>query len=338
MDINQTNYEEYVLDYLEGTLSSSEQVKMDEFLTKHPDIKESISDLLAYKLPKEELNYPLKRQLTNNPAPTISWIRMSIAAASVLLLATFSLLVIQNKNQQPTADNQEIQTPVNQNDDNHELQLEVAEQNQTSEESNEPRQVEEINPKHNEPKIQEEQLAAYELEPVISPKEPDSNKHPVKVEDNKVTPNELKLAIHNQSQNPAYSVTKEDTANSISKPKSTEGNIAKQDKLEKKQEESASKNQIIIDNIVTEEINQAKQQEQDSEDDGGFSVEKHPEEEDLYVEDQKTKSKKDKKNTLLTILGDDSDEIKKAVLPRSFGFSERNEEKIKTIEQEKPKQ
>lgn len=44
-DITRHNYEEFFLDYLEGTLSSVQRVALEDFLTKNPDLKIELEDM-----------------------------------------------------------------------------------------------------------------------------------------------------------------------------------------------------------------------------------------------------------------------------------------------------
>src|SRR5690554_523676 len=45
MEINRDNYESFLVDYLDGTLSQSQKELVEEFLLLNPEIKDEISDL-----------------------------------------------------------------------------------------------------------------------------------------------------------------------------------------------------------------------------------------------------------------------------------------------------
>lgn len=86
MVIHQNNYEQYVLDYVEGNLSTEQKIAMEQFLQEHPEQSEEIENLFAYQLEpkhivfnKKELLYKEEKQ--QNPA--IQWM---IAAASMAIL------------------------------------------------------------------------------------------------------------------------------------------------------------------------------------------------------------------------------------------------------------
>lgn len=65
IQINQHNYEEFVLDYLEGSLSNELRAAMDEFFTQNPEIAFEVNGLDAYMLnaPKLKLTDSKKQQL-----------------------------------------------------------------------------------------------------------------------------------------------------------------------------------------------------------------------------------------------------------------------------------
>ena len=96
MTINKSNYEIYVLDYLEGNLSASECSAMKSFLKDHPHIEAEIKELQADWVelePDTTLVYEHKETLIKPvSSPKIVWFqnvniyRWSSAAAAVLLL------------------------------------------------------------------------------------------------------------------------------------------------------------------------------------------------------------------------------------------------------------
>lgn len=65
-EINRNNYEEYMLDYLEGELSAAENCIVEAFLEEHPDIKEEIEGLGSLNLDPDTSEYPDKLSLKKN--------------------------------------------------------------------------------------------------------------------------------------------------------------------------------------------------------------------------------------------------------------------------------
>jgi len=63
MDINQHNYEAFLLDLLEGSLSAEEERQLNEFLNKHPELEADMPDLTLCYLEKEALSFPARDQL-----------------------------------------------------------------------------------------------------------------------------------------------------------------------------------------------------------------------------------------------------------------------------------
>lgn len=83
------NYEEFALDYLEGTLSREDQAQYEAFLLLHPQIKESLEDFTIVTLPEYHPPMPDKTALYQRERPgkrlLIYW--RAIAAAVLVLLA-----------------------------------------------------------------------------------------------------------------------------------------------------------------------------------------------------------------------------------------------------------
>ena len=57
MNINRNNYEEFLLLYIDGELSTTQQKEVEIFLEQHTDIKQELSDLLDTKLQIEEVSF-----------------------------------------------------------------------------------------------------------------------------------------------------------------------------------------------------------------------------------------------------------------------------------------
>jgi len=72
MNINRHNYEEYLLDYLEGTLNLELQAEMEAFLANNADVAEEISALAAgmpVLFPDESVVYARKEALKKPEPP-----------------------------------------------------------------------------------------------------------------------------------------------------------------------------------------------------------------------------------------------------------------------------
>lgn len=63
MQINRTNYEAFVLDYLEGNLTPEVRQQVEAFLLAHPDIQAECEDLMGVALPQDELLFEDKQKL-----------------------------------------------------------------------------------------------------------------------------------------------------------------------------------------------------------------------------------------------------------------------------------
>jgi len=83
MKINKENYEIYVLDYIEGNLSSDIRKDFICFLEKNPDIKDQINNLKEIELEASPLSFTSKELLKKNPLNDIEGIttieKLSIA-------------------------------------------------------------------------------------------------------------------------------------------------------------------------------------------------------------------------------------------------------------------
>lgn len=92
MPINKFNYEEYMLDYLEGNLTEEMYSAVATFLQQHPDIGAEIEGLqnVAF-IPDEQIVYPnkaeLKKEAKQRVVPLYWRFRRAIAVAAMLLMA-----------------------------------------------------------------------------------------------------------------------------------------------------------------------------------------------------------------------------------------------------------
>jgi len=83
MKINRHNYEEFLLDFIEGNLSVHEVETVQSFLDKNSDIKAETEDLLSLKLDNEDTKFENKKLLKKDPEIDIEGIskfeRLSVA-------------------------------------------------------------------------------------------------------------------------------------------------------------------------------------------------------------------------------------------------------------------
>ncbi len=89
--ITKNNYEAYVLDWIEGTLSEMDSQAFDAFLKKHPEIAAELDSFEIITLPKPEENvvYPHKKALLKEetkPTYVVFQRRQWLVAASIALL------------------------------------------------------------------------------------------------------------------------------------------------------------------------------------------------------------------------------------------------------------
>ncbi len=83
MKINRHNYEAFLLDFIEGNLSSSEAGTVQSFLEKNPDIKAEAEDLLSFKFDSDSVEFEDKSLLKKDAQVDIEGIskfeRLSVA-------------------------------------------------------------------------------------------------------------------------------------------------------------------------------------------------------------------------------------------------------------------
>jgi len=96
MKFNKLNYEAFMIDYLEGSLSQSDKLAFDQFLAKHPKIKSELTDYLEAPLMMEDLSitYTNKEKLyqpkSKKPILWISALVLLLASVLTLVLTTYS--------------------------------------------------------------------------------------------------------------------------------------------------------------------------------------------------------------------------------------------------------
>ncbi len=98
MKITLENYEEYVLDYLEGNLKEEDENVFNTFLDHHPDIGEEIYGVEKFILiPDYQIQYPDKNSLYHKNKviflPFWNMSRLAAAAVALLLVSTASFFI-----------------------------------------------------------------------------------------------------------------------------------------------------------------------------------------------------------------------------------------------------
>lgn len=97
-EINEKNYEAYLLNHIDGELTDNEQIKLLEYVEAHPAIKEELQILQQTILTNETICFPNKNSLYRKeksvkPIVFIGWKQMSVAAIVVgIILLSINLI------------------------------------------------------------------------------------------------------------------------------------------------------------------------------------------------------------------------------------------------------
>ena len=67
MNINRTNYESFLIDYVEGLLSTEQQKEVEAFLSANPDIKDEFEALSVEEFRLPDVVFEEKEQLKKIP-------------------------------------------------------------------------------------------------------------------------------------------------------------------------------------------------------------------------------------------------------------------------------
>lgn len=89
MQINEENYEDLMLSWLDGELEGSDLDAMKQFLRDHPEKKKELETLRMTILPQEEMPFPGRQLLYRERK--LKWFLPAAAAAAAVLLALFLL-------------------------------------------------------------------------------------------------------------------------------------------------------------------------------------------------------------------------------------------------------
>ena len=98
MKITKQNYEEYAIDYIEGTLSKEDRVAFGHFLSCHPEIAAEIGALqedLPVLYPDLSVRYEDKDRLKRR-ASIRPWIRRIGRVAAILVLGLWAFDRVRN--------------------------------------------------------------------------------------------------------------------------------------------------------------------------------------------------------------------------------------------------
>lgn len=100
MNINLNNYEEYLLNYVDGELEAEDEKELLQFMGKYPELEKELQLLQATKLPDDKMVFPYKQQLYRSKTPGKKkvivlnkiWLGAAVAASvALLIIAYFSI-------------------------------------------------------------------------------------------------------------------------------------------------------------------------------------------------------------------------------------------------------
>jgi hypothetical protein len=89
MQINEENYEELMLSWLDGELKEPDLDAMKQFLRDHPEKRKELETLRMTVLPQEDMPFPGRELLYRERK--LKWVLLAAAAAAAVLLALFLL-------------------------------------------------------------------------------------------------------------------------------------------------------------------------------------------------------------------------------------------------------
>lgn len=112
--INISNYEEYLISYIDGELNAAERKEFEKFTAEHPLVKEELSIYLQTKSePEEEIVFANKEILYRKEEKvrviSMQWWKIAVAAA-VILVAGIGTFTILNKKDTTATGNQVVKT------------------------------------------------------------------------------------------------------------------------------------------------------------------------------------------------------------------------------------
>lgn len=104
--INLSNYEEYLISYIDNELTDAERIAFFNFVTEHPQVKEELAIYQQTKLqPETEIVFENKQVLYRKEEKvkviTMQWWKIAVAAAVLVAAGITTIKVINNNNNKP---------------------------------------------------------------------------------------------------------------------------------------------------------------------------------------------------------------------------------------------
>ena len=120
--VNMTNYEEWLLSYIDDELDNEERKEVEDFIAANPAVQKELGLLQKAKLQPEEIVFPGKESLYRREEKVkviaMRWWRLAAAAVLLIGIATAGIVLLNNKSengQGKVADGTKTDTPVNPN-------------------------------------------------------------------------------------------------------------------------------------------------------------------------------------------------------------------------------
>jgi len=99
--IDLANYEEWLVLYLDNELSGTQRTSVDQFIAKHPSVKEEFAILMRTKLQPEIIVYANKESLYKREEKVriipMRWWRIAVAAILILTVGISSIVLLNKK-------------------------------------------------------------------------------------------------------------------------------------------------------------------------------------------------------------------------------------------------
>lgn len=98
-DINTTNYEEWLVMYMDNELNEGQMAAVDNFVLHNPEVQKELQLLQKTKLLPQDVIFPDKKSLyrTERVRRIPAWWRMAAAAAIVTAIGTTAIVMLNNR-------------------------------------------------------------------------------------------------------------------------------------------------------------------------------------------------------------------------------------------------